>query len=93
MIRVTEYRMGKPKTVTDKPLKRPKPNDPLELSLKLQKADSTEARRVLVGEVMTELFYVWGEECRPWKDYLTYEQNINELYIGEKHGDKTTEQN
>lgn len=77
MIRCTEYRMGKPKTMKDKPLKRPKLNEPLELGAKLVKADSTQARRVLVSEVMTELFYVWGYERKAWKDYLTYEENVN----------------
>jgi len=78
MIKCTEYRMGKQKTVTDKPLKKPKPNDPLELGARLVKADSTQARRVIVGEVMGELFYVWGEVIKPWKPYLTYEENMNE---------------
>ena len=78
MIKCTESRMGKQKTVTDKPLKKPKPNDPLELGARLVKADSTQARRVIVGEVMGELFYVWGEVIKPWKPYLTYEENMNE---------------
>ena len=78
MIKCTEYRMGKQKTVTDKPLKKPKPNDPQELGARLVKADSTQARRVIVGEVMGELFYVWGEVIKPWKPYLTYEENMNE---------------
>ena len=78
MIKCTEYRMGKQKTVTDKPLKKPKPNDPLELGARLVKADSTQARRVIVGEVMGELFYVWGEVIKPWKPYLTYEENMTE---------------
>ena len=78
MIKTTEYRMGKPKTVTDKPLKKPKPNDPLELGARLIKADSTQARRTLVSEVMGDLFYAWGYNPKPWKDYLTYEENMNE---------------
>lgn len=85
MIRCTEYRMGKPRTVTDKPLRRPKPNDPLELGARLVKADGAQARRVLVSEVMGELFYVFGNERKVWKDYLTYEENVN--------GNKATEQN
>jgi len=78
MIKCTEYRMGKRKTVSDKPLKKVKPNDPLELGARLVKADSTQARRVLVSEVMGELFYIFGESLRPWKPYLTYEENMNE---------------
>jgi hypothetical protein len=78
MIKCTEYRMGKPKTMKDKPLRVPRPNDPLELGARLVKADSTQARRVLVSEVMGDLFYAWGNNPRPWKDYLTYEENMNE---------------
>ena len=74
--------MGKPRTVTDKPLKKPKPNEPLELSAKLHKADTTEARRVLVAEV-NPFFYIFGEEIKPWKPWLSYEDNMNTLYLGE----------
>jgi len=70
--------MGKPKTVTDKPLRVPKANTPLELTAKLAKADTAKARRVLVGEVMTELFYIFGETLTPYKTWLTYEENMNE---------------
>lgn len=78
MMKGTEYRMGKPKTVTDKPLRVPKANTPLELTAKLAKADTAKARRVLVGEVMGDLFYVFGKSINPWKPYLTYEENMNE---------------
>lgn len=77
---MTEYRMGKPRTVTDKPLKR---NEPLELLGKLHKADNTEARRVLVSESMTEIFYIFGEKRRSWRDWLTYDENYARLFIGE----------
>ena len=77
MIKCTEYRMGKQKTVTDKPLKKPKPNDPVYLGAKLIKADGVQARRVLVSEAMGEMFYAFGEERKAWKDYLTYEENMN----------------
>ena len=70
--------MGKPKTVTDKPLRVPKANTPLELTAKLAKADTAKARRVLVGEVMGDLFYVFGKSIKPMKPYLTYEENMNE---------------
>jgi hypothetical protein len=72
---MTEYRMGRRRTVTDKPLKR---YEPLELLGKLHKADSTQARRVLVREAMGGLFYAWGNKRKPWKDWLTYEENMNE---------------
>ena len=78
MIKATEYRMGKPRTVTDKPLRQPKPNEPLELGAKLIKAEDTLARRVLVSEAMGDLFYVWGKAIKPWKPWLTYEENMNE---------------
>lgn len=78
MIKCTEYRMGKPRTVTDKPLKMPRANDPVYLWAKLVKADSTQARRVLVAEAMGELFYAFGVVRKPWKDWLTYEENMNE---------------
>lgn len=80
---MTEYRMGKPRTITDKPLKRLKPNEPLELLGKLHKADNTEARRVLVSEAMTEMFYIFGEKRRAWRDWLSYEENYSRLFIGE----------
>jgi hypothetical protein len=70
--------MGKPRTVTDKPLKMPRANDPVYLWAKLVKADSTQARRVLVAEAMGELFYAFGVVRKPWKDWLTYEENMNE---------------
>ena len=78
MIKCTEYRMGRPRTVTDKPLKAKRANDPVYLGAKLQKADGTQARRVLVSEAMGEMFYAFGEERKAWKDYLTYEENMNE---------------
>jgi hypothetical protein len=71
--------MGKPKTMKDKPLRISKPNEPLELGARLVKADSAQARRVLVSEVMGDLFYAWGNNPRPWKPYLTYEENMEEL--------------
>jgi hypothetical protein len=70
--------MGKRKTSRDKPLKKVKPNTPLELGARLVKADSTQARRVLVSEVMGDLFYIWGNNPKPWRDYLTYEENMNQ---------------
>ena len=70
--------MGKPRTVSDKPLRVPRKNEPLELLGKLHKADSTLARRVLVAEAMGGLFYMWGKTIKPWKPYLTYEENMNE---------------
>ena len=73
MIKCTEYRMGKRKTVSDKPLKAR--NVPVELSMKLAKADSTQARRELVSAV-NPFFYIFGENLRPWKDYQTYNQNM-----------------
>ena len=76
MIKCTEYRMGRPRTVTDKPLKMPRPNDPVYLGAKLVKADSTQARRELVSAV-NPLFYIFGEKRQAWKDYLTYEENMN----------------
>jgi hypothetical protein len=75
---MTEYRMGRPRTVTDKPLKKPKPNEPLELLGRLHKAGDTKARRVLVAEAMGDMFYIWGKVRKPWKPYLTYEENMNE---------------
>ena len=78
MIKATEYRMGKPRTITDKPLKKPKPNEPLELGAKLIKAEDTLARRVLVAQAMGDLFYVWGKAIKPMKPWLTYEENMNE---------------
>ena len=77
MIKCTEYRMGKPRTVTDRPLKMPRPNDPVYLGAKLVKADSTQARRELVSVAMGELFYAFGFIRKPWKDWLTYEENTN----------------
>jgi hypothetical protein len=77
MIKCTEYRMGRPRTVTDRPLKAPRPNDPVYLGAKLVKADSTQARRELVSVAMSELFYAFGFVRKPWKDYLTYEENMN----------------
>ena len=77
MIKCTEYRMGKPRTVTDRPLKMPRPNDPVYLGAKLVKADSTQARRELVSAV-NPFFYIFGENLTPYKDYLTYEENRNE---------------
>ncbi len=79
MIKCTEYRMGKPRTVTDKPLRATRPNDPVYLGAKLVKADSTQARRVLVAEAMTDMFYIWGNERKPWKPYLSYEENMEQL--------------
>lgn len=75
--------MGKPKTINDEPLRRPKKNEPLELLGKLHKADSTEARRILVAQVMGDFFYAWGTERKAWRGWLTYEENMDRLYIGE----------
>jgi hypothetical protein len=72
--------MGKPRTYSDKPLKR---NEPVELLSKLHKADSTKARRVLVSEAMGEIFYAFGEKRRAWRDWLDYEENFSRLFIGE----------
>lgn len=77
---MTEYRMGKQRTVTDKPLKR---YEPLELLGKLHRADNTQARQVLVSEAMGEMFYIFGEKRRSWRDWLTYEENYARLFIGE----------
>jgi len=74
MIKCTEYRMGKPRTVSDKPLKAR--NVPVELSMKLAKASNTQERRELVSAV-NPLFYIFGENLTPYKDYLTYEENMN----------------
>lgn len=74
---MTEYRMGKQRTITDKPLHKPKPNAPLELLAKLHKADDTKTRRVLVAEV-NPLFYTFGKEIKPWKPYLTYLENMEQ---------------
>jgi hypothetical protein len=68
--------MGKPRTVTDKPLKMPRANDPVYLGAKLIKADSTQARRQLVSNT-NPFFYIFGENLTPYKDYLTYEENMN----------------
>lgn len=75
---MTEYRMGKRRTINDKPLHKPKPNAPLELLGKLHKADNTEDRRVLVSEAMGGMFYIWGNERKPWKPYLTYLENMEQ---------------
>lgn len=83
MINAREYLMGKRKTVTDQPLRRRKKNEPLELLGKLHKASTTKERQVIVEQAMGELFYIWGEKRRAWKPYLTYEENMNRLYIGE----------
>ena len=83
---MTEYRMGKPRTVTDKPLRR---NEPLELLARLHKADSTQARRVLVNDAMGEMFYIWGDKRRAWRDWLTYEENFSRLFIGEPNESRT----
>lgn len=83
ILKITEYRMGKQRTVTDKPLKQARPNDPVELSMKLKKADGAQAKRTLVGEAMGELFYAFGEKRRAWRDWLTYEENYARLFIGE----------
>jgi hypothetical protein len=56
----------------------PRPNDPVYLGAKLVKADSTQARRELVSVAMGELFYAFGFVRKPWKDWLTYEENMNE---------------
>ena len=72
---MTEYRMGKQRTVTDKPLKR---YEPLELLGKLHRADNTQARQVLVSEAMGEMFYIWGKKRKPWKPYLTYLENMEQ---------------
>jgi hypothetical protein len=69
--------MGKPRTVTDKPLKMPRANDPVYLWAKLVKAGSTQAKRELVSAV-NPFFYIFGEKLTPYKDYLTYEENMNE---------------
>lgn len=71
---MTEYRMGRRKTVTDKPLKMPRANDPVELLSKLHKADCTKVRRELVSAV-NPVFYIFGETLTPWKPWLTYEEN------------------
>ena len=81
MLGKTEYRMGKPRTITDKPLKQGKANAPLELLGKLHKADDTETRRVLVREAMSELFYMFGETLRPWQPWRTYEQNMEDVTV------------
>jgi hypothetical protein len=78
MIKCTEYRMGRPRTVTDKPLKATRPNDPVYLGAKLIKASSTNERRELVSIAMGDFFYAFGEERKAWKDWLTYEENMNE---------------
>lgn len=83
MINAREYRMGKPKTVTDLPLRKPKKNEPLELLGKLHKAQTTKERRVLVRQVMGDFFYAWGENRKAWRGWLTYEENMDRLYIGE----------
>jgi len=76
MIKCTEYRMGKRKTVTDKPLKMPRPNDPVYIGAKLVKASNTQERRELVSVAMGEMFYAFGYERKAWRDYLTYNQNM-----------------
>jgi hypothetical protein len=77
---MTEYRMGKPRTVTDKPLKR---NEPLELSGKLKLVETLEEKRQLVSTSMGELFYAFGEKRRAWRPWLNYEENFARLFIGE----------
>lgn len=79
---VTEYRMGKPRTIKDKPLKQPRANDPVELTMKLSRADTAQAKRELVTTAMGELFYAFGEKRRSWKAWLSYEENINMMYLG-----------
>lgn len=74
---MTEYRMGKPKTVTDKPLKKPKSNEPLELLAKLHKVNTTKERQALVAEA-NPFFYIFGKVLKPWKPYLSYEENTNQ---------------
>ena len=69
--------MGKPRTMSDTPLKR---NAPLELLGKLHKADDTQARRVLV-EQANPFFYAFGETLRPWKSWLTYEENMEDVTV------------
>lgn len=77
MINVREYRMGVPKKVTDKPLRVPKANTPLDLSTKLHRATLTQERRVIVTEAMGEMFYAFGNKRTPWKPWLTYEENMS----------------
>ena len=77
---VTEYRMGKPKTSKDKPLKtirQNSPNEPMELTAKLAKANTAQAKRELVSLDMGELFYAFGEKRRAWQGWLSYEENMN----------------
>jgi hypothetical protein len=69
--------MGRPRTVSDKPLKAKRPNDPVYLFAKLVKVSSTQERQQLVSDV-NPLFYIFGKVRKPWKDWLTYEENMNE---------------
>ena len=85
---VTEYRMGKPKTSKDKPLKtirQNSPNEPMELTAKLAKADTAQAKRELVSLDMGGLFYAFGEKRKAWQGWLSYQENM-----GEENGTKTT---
>lgn len=78
MLGKTEYRMGKPRTVTDTPLRR---NQPLELLGKMAKEDSVQTKRELVSIAMSELFYMFGETLRPWQPWRTYEQNMEDVTV------------
>jgi hypothetical protein len=40
--------------------------------------DDIKTKRVLVREGMGEMFYCFGETLKPWKPYLTYEENMEE---------------
>ena len=91
ILKITEYRMGRQKTVKeewDMHKRKPKPNAPVELTMKLAKADTAEQKRILVEAHMGELFYAFGDIRRAWKPWLTYMENMEVQYIGEKHGNK-----
>lgn len=78
---ITEYRMGKPKTVKEGQVESKRPRkkyEPLELSGKLKQAEDVEEKRVIVAWEMGDLFYIFGQTRRAWKPWLSYEDNMNE---------------
>ena len=73
----TKYSMGKVMVGVGQSKKKRKDCKPEMLTL-IRQADDIETKRVLVTGGMGELFYSLGETRRPWKSYLTYEQNMEE---------------
>ena len=80
---MTKYRMGKRMTISmianeEKKARMKKANCVLELTAKLSKAETIKDKREVIANEMGFLFYAFGKTIKPYKPWLSYEENMNE---------------